>query len=443
MPRTLELVIIGDELLSGLVSDANVSYLGRKLAHTGLSLSRVSFSPDEPETLARILEEALRRSGLVISCGGLGPTVDDPTRKVAARLFGRELFTNKRLLAHLRRRYKKLSRTLSPLAATQAEVPRGARLISNPAGAAPGIILEDQGRTLILLPGVPAEVRAITESKLLDFLKELIPGESEHAALIRTIGLAETELAERIAPLLHDMPRLKVSYLPMQGMVDLVLKSPPVTPVPSRGFLYLPRLTPFSKEITPVTPSSLNLARALRSIRKILGDDIYAEGERSLSEVTGELLREAGATLAVAESCTGGMLASCITDVPGSSDYFLGGVVSYSNRAKEAFVDVPHDFLVKYGAVSPQVARAMAQGVRKRFRSTYGIGITGIAGPRGGTKTKPVGLVYISLAAPESVEVEKSMFAGSRNVVRERSVTRALNLLRKYVRKRLRTRRGR
>lgn len=403
MHRTLELVIIGDELLSGLVADSNVSWLARKLAGIGLSVSRVTFAPDEPSSLFRILDEALSRSGTVISCGGLGPTSDDSTRAVAAGLFGRKLHLHKRLLASLRRRYKKLGRTLSPLGATQAEVPRGARLLSNPSGAAPGIILRDAGRTLILLPGVPAEVRAITDAGLLTYLRELLPSELEHSALVRTAGLAETELAERAAPLFSAMPGLKVAYLPKGGTVDLVLKS----------------------------VSSRELSYALRSLEKILAEDIYAIGERSLAEVTGELLFEEKSTLSVAESCTGGMLASAIVDVPGSSKYFLGGIISYSNEAKEAFVDVPHELLVKHGAVSREAARAMAEGVRTRFGSTFGIAITGIAGPGGGTKDKPVGLVYIALASPDDVTIDKYVFSGSRNVIRERSVVRALDLLRR------------
>lgn len=400
--ESAELVIIGDELLAGAVNDVNIGYLTSKLLEIGLSVSRVTVTGDDPITLEKVLSEALQSSRLVISSGGLGPTSDDPTRAVAARLFGRELYSNKSLLTLIRKRYARLGRKVSNLGATQALVPRGAILLGNPVGAAPGIVLVRDRSTLILLPGVPSEVRAITESGLLAYLSENFQLSKRHILLVRTSGKVETELQELLTPFLFSHEGLKISYLPKRGTVDLRLEA----------------------------SSERRLGLALKEIRKLLGQAIYATGEKSLAEAVGELLLKQNATLSVAESCTGGMLASAIVDVAGSSRYFLGGIVSYSNEAKESLLGVPHMLITRYGAVSPEVAQAMAEGARERFGSTYAVSITGVAGPGGGTKAKPVGLVYICAAGPGVVKVERTFFPSTRIIIRERSVVLALALLR-------------
>lgn len=400
-----ELVIIGDELLAGALKDANASYLADLLLSIGISVVRVTFAPDSFQELERILKEALHRTGLVIACGGLGPTADDLTRAVAARIFNRKLYTDKRLFGLLEKRYKKLSRRFDRIARAQAEVPRGAKILDNPVGAAPGLILQDKSQTLVMLPGVPSELEAITETALLPYLEENLALSVPHILLLRTVGTLETELASRIEPVLSRFPTLKVAYLPQKGMVDLRIQA----------------------------PSEKTKSQALKEFTRILEDDLYAVGSKDLSEVVGRKLLERGESVAVAESSSGGMLASRIVDVPGSSRYFLGGVVSYSNKAKQDILGVPHGLLKSHGAVSPETAKAMAQGVRGRFNSTYGMGITGIAGPSGATENKPVGLVYIALASEELVQIKRSMFTGDRSSIRERSVTAALDLLRRYL----------
>jgi nicotinamide-nucleotide amidase len=407
--QKVELVIIGDELLSGAIKDANASWLADLLLSIGIGVLRVTFAPDEFKELKEILDEALARTGFVISCGGLGPTADDCTRAVAADIFNRPLYTNKHLLNLLAERYKKLGRRFDRIAKTQALLPRGAKLLANPAGAAPGVILKDETRTLILLPGVPGEMRAIAQSALLPllpYLEENLAPSVPHILLLRTVGAVETELAQRIEPVLERFPDLKVAYLPQKGMVDLRIGA----------------------------TSEREKLQALKEFTRILEDDLYAVGRKDLSEVVGKELLERGESVAVAESCTGGMLASRFVDVAGSSRYFLGGVVSYSNKAKEDFLGVPHVLLKRHGAVSSQVAKAMAQGVRERLDSTCGIGITGIAGPGGATRTKPVGLVYIALASHDSVRIKRFVFPGDRSSIRQRSVIAALDLLRRYLR---------
>jgi len=403
--QKVELIIIGDELLAGAIKDANASWLADRLLSIGIGVLRVTFASDDFKELKEILDEALARTGFVISCGGLGPTADDCTRAVAADLFDRELYTNKRLLNLLAERYKKLGRRFDRIARTQAKVPRGAALLANPAGAAPGVVLKDESRTLILLPGVPGQMQAITETALIKYLKENFTLSVPHILLLRTAGTLETELAQRIRPVLSRFPDLKTAYLPHTGTVDLRIQA----------------------------PSERKKSQALKEFSRILEDDLYAVGREDLSEVVGRMLLDRGQSVAVAESCTGGMLASRLVDVAGSSRCFLGGVVSYSNRAKQELLGVASGVLELHGAVSSQVAKAMAEGVRERLNSTCGIGITGIAGPGGATRTKPVGLVYIALVSQDSVRIKRFVFPGDRSSIRQRSVIAALDLLRRHI----------
>lgn len=404
--QKVELVIIGEELLSGAIKDANTSWLADRLLSIGISVLRVTFAPDDFKELKKTLDEALKRTGFVISCGGLGPTADDCTRAVAADLFDRELYTNKRLLNLLAERYKKLGRRFDRIARTQAQVPRGAALLANPAGAAPGVILKDNNRMLVMLPGVPGQMQAITQTALIKYLKENFTLSVPHILLLRTVGTLETGLAQRIRPVLARFPDLKIAYLPQRGGVDLRIQA----------------------------ACAAEKSQALKELTRILEDDLYAVGRKELSEVVGELLLSRSESVAVAESCTGGMLAARLTDVAGSSRYFMGGVVSYSNRAKQELLGVASGVLELHGAVSSQVAKAMAEGVRERLDSTCGIGITGIAGPGGATRNKPVGLVYIALVWEDEVWIKRFVFPGDRSSIREQSVIAALDLLRRCLR---------
>lgn len=401
----VELVVIGDELLAGTIKDTNVAYLSRHLLGLGLGVKRVTVTGDDEEELAQALSQTLERSDIVISCGGLGPTDDDLTRQVAAQLFETELCTDEKLLSWMKERYERRGIKLSELGAKQADVPRGAKLFLNPVGAAPAIVLTRKDKTLILLPGVPAEVQAITKRSLLPYLSHRFPRTTPRIILLRTAGTTETELASRIAPVIKRFPGLKVGYLPRRGTVDLRVE-----------------------DIT-----SDRVESVLEAFTEILDEDLYANDKKELEEVVGEILVNRSHTLAVAESCTGGMLGARIVNVPGSSEYFLGGVVAYADKVKEGLLGVSRDLIVDFGAVSEEVAEAMARGVRDRFDSTYGIGITGIAGPGGGSLEKPVGLVYIGLATCDKVEVWRFDFPGPRYAVRERSVIKALDLLRRLI----------
>lgn len=404
--RDLELVLVGEELLSGAVREANLLPLARSLVEKGFRIRRVSVISDQSGEIERVLSSALSRTGLVVSCGGLGPTEDDRTLAQAARIFARKLYLDRKLLASLKQRYSKLERELSEDTRKQALVPQGAKILPNPRGAAPGIVLSGERGTLILLPGVPSEVIAITEKELIPYLVERFQTSPQETLFLRTAGQPETEIAERIKPVLSSFPGLGISYLPLPGILDLLI----------------------------TLPSNLSRDSVLGALRGVLGEDLYAEERNDLSEVVGEKLRRNNQTLSVAESCTGGMLASRIVDVAGSSDYFLGGVVSYSNQAKIQLLDVSSELLKRHGAVSPQVAEAMAQGAKGRFSSTFSLSTTGIAGPGGGSRQKPVGLVYVGLAGPDDAKTYRFHFPGDRQGVRERTVIAALDLLRLVLR---------
>ncbi|MBD3285076.1 competence/damage-inducible protein A [candidate division WOR-3 bacterium] len=398
-----ELVIIGDEILSGSVQDANTPYLASYLKSLGINVLQVTFAPDEPVRLKEIITKALERSSFVITCGGLGPTSDDYTRAVAAMIFNRRLRRDERYLKVMKRRYQRLGRKLSEMGETQADIPEGADLLTNPVGAAPGLILTNAGRTLVCLPGVPREVRVIAAGPLADWFCQNYPQTStEQTIFLRTVNTVETELARLIEPVLERHQNVKVSYLPQVGAVDLSF-----------------------------SPGSDAL---LIELRQVLGDTIFTEDHRSLTQVVGEMLRARGETLAIAESVAGGLLTSRVVDVPGCSDYLLGGIVAYSNDAKKEFLGVSSDILAKHGAVSEQVARAMAEGVCARFKATYGLSNTGIAGPGGGTRKKPVGLVYIGLASSDGANtVKRYVFPSDRAYVRERTAVTALDMLRRHL----------
>ncbi len=401
----LELVIIGDELLAGDLQDANMKYLVAKLLQIGLPISQVTFAPDDEEQLQKVLREALSRSQLVIACGGLGPTDDDISRKVAAKIFKRKLLENPQLLQVIKKRLLKMGVTPNELSIRQAEIPEGANLIYNPTGLAPGIILSEQDKILVLLPGVPLELKAILDEGLLDYLKTKFPAVSSFRRILRTVGVTETDLALRVGHLLRRYPDLKLSYLPKLARVDL-------------------RISGASQE---------QLDKAVDECKLLLGNDLYSATEDDIFKVVLQMLIEQGYSLAVAESCTGGMLASSIVDVPGSSSCFHGGVIAYSNSVKHELLSVPVDLINTVGAVSSQVAERMAQGVRELFNSTWGIGITGIAGPGGASAEKPVGLVYISVANAVSSKVIQMVFPATRFAIRKRSVILAIDLLRREI----------
>jgi nicotinamide-nucleotide amidase len=410
----LELVTIGTELLLGLTVDTNGAHLARELAAVGGRVVRRATVADTEAEIRSAVKEALERTGFVITTGGLGPTRDDVTRRVVADLFDAPLQLDAEYLEVLRKRFESLGRgPMPPGNRCQAEIPRGATVLRNQWGTAPGLWLEGKPGVAVLLPGVPAEMRKLTEHEVVPRIAARVKRAGDRAVvirslLLRTTGIGESALAEKIEGVEDRVAPVTLAYLPSVYGVDL-------------------RLTAWGVE---ESHASAALERAAGQIRPFLGGYWYGDDESDLAAVVLQRLRETGDRLAVAESCSGGMLGARITAVPGSSAVFVGGVIAYSNAMKAGELGVEETVLAEHGAVSEPVVRAMVEGVTSRLGVRAGIAITGIAGPDGGTAEKPVGTVWLAAALAGQVKTLKRRLPGGRQEVRERSVQAGLDLLR-------------
>jgi len=403
------IIAIGDELLLGKTVNNNAAYLSSRLAAAGIGTRRQIVVGDRDDEIVAALETAKALTAVAVTTGGLGPTEDDRTLAAVASHLGRELVLHQPTLREIERRFARRGLTMPAVNVGQARVPAGARVLSNPLGTAPGLILEEEGFLLCLLPGVPAEMEYIFEHGFLPYLaKKGYAGERVFEKLLHVTGLPESAVAERLAGV-EIPPGLHLAYLPQTAQVDL------------RIWGTAPEEASFAERARP----------AIAAVRRELGEHIFGEDGASLEEVVGKLLAARGETVAVAESCTGGLLAKRLTDVPGASAWFLGGVVAYANEAKTALLGVPEETLATHGAVSEEVARALAAGARERFGATYALAATGIAGPSGGTAEKPVGLVCLALAGPDGEASATQTFGGGRAWVRRRASQYALELLRR------------
>ena len=413
----IEVVTIGDELLLGFTVDTNGAYLARELAPYGVTVARRTSVGDGADEIAAGVGEALERTGAVITTGGLGPTSDDLTKPSIARLFGREMYVDVGVVESLHRRWKSLGRTgeIPRSNFQQALVPEGAVILANAHGTAPGIWLEDErGRWVAMLPGVPREMRGMFADALLPRIRRLMTGAPTvvRSLTIRTTGIAESALSDRVQAIDGwDLEGLSLAYLPGWEGVDLRLTA--------RGL--------GSDE------ADARLARVADVLRPVAGDHVYGAGNDDLAAVVLAALRAQGQRIAVGESCTGGMLGSRLTAIPGSSDVMLGGVIAYHNDVKMAQLGVGADTLVTHGAVSEETAREMARGARAALGASVGVGITGIAGPDGGTPEKPVGTVCIAADVGGTVRSLRAIMIGDRHEVRLRSTQAALSLVRRLL----------
>ncbi|MBW0000541.1 MAG: competence/damage-inducible protein A [Verrucomicrobia bacterium] len=401
---TLELLNTGTELLFGSVVNTHLTYLGQRLFSLGLRIQRQTAVPDGYAIRDAILEAALRADALLIT-GGLGPTSDDVTRDIVAELTGRPLEYVDGIFAKIRARFDQRGLRMSERIARQAYVPRGATVLDNDFGTAPGLYVPATGQLphMFLLPGPPRELRPMFEVKVEPFLRGLTAETDLQAIIYRTSGLGESYLEEMVGKDLENFPGIEVGYCARVGEVDL-------------------RLIGGAKV----------LAEADRLVKEKLGDYIVTTEAKELEEVVVRQLTERRASLATAESCTGGHLADRLTDVPGASAVLLEGHVTYSNAAKESTLSVPRELLETVGAVSEEVATAMAEGVRSRANADFGLSTTGIAGPDGGTPAKPVGTVFIGLAEKgKNTRVEKFFFPSDRQTFKQMVSQYALNLLRR------------
>lgn len=405
----VELVTIGTELLLGFTLDTNAAWIGRTLASHGLAVVRRTTVPDEAGAIRDGVQAALTRTGTVITTGGLGPTQDDITKGAIAALFGRRVVFSEAVWADLQRRYAGLGRTLSDSNRSQAGVPEGARVLPNPRGTAPGLWLDGEPGTVIMLPGVPGEMRGLVLDSVLPGLLATRQGEPAviRSRTLRTAGIPESRLGERLGDIDARIAPVTLAYLPDLLGVDL-------------------RLTAWDM---PAAEADRLLADSAEQVRGRAGEWIYGEGEADLAGEVLMRLRHRGYRLAVAESCTGGLLAGRITAVPGSSDTFVGGVVAYADAAKSALLNVPEALLASEGAVSEPVAAALAEGAARNFGVEASVGITGIAGPSGGTPEKPVGTVWFGFRLGPDRWTTRVVFPGTREEVRTRAAQFALHAL--------------
>src|ERR671912_1814903 len=404
-----EIVTIGTEMLLGDLVDTNTAWLSIRLATLGVGVYRHTTVGDNRIRIVGALGEAASRADLVITTGGLGPTSDDLTNECLAAVAGREMVEYPEARAHVDEMFSRFGRTPTANNYKQALFPKGTQLIPNPLGTAMGALLEAEGTLFATLPGVPSEMRGMFE----ETLQPLIRNRSDGSIISRTLwfaGIGESALAEKVQDFLDAMDPT-VAPLAGQGKVRLRITTRAATQEEAEE-----RIAPVEEEI---------LSR--------LGEYYFGEDDETLESAVGRLLKERGETLALAESCTGGLLAKRLTDIAGSSAFLMEGLGTYSNEAKERLLGVPHELLVEYGAVSEPVAKAMAEGVRKTAGTDYGLSVTGVAGPDGGAEGKPVGLVFVGLSDVEGTVAERldlSAWRRSREAIRERSANRAFDLLR-------------
>lgn len=406
---TVELISVGTELLLGNIVNTNAAYLAGKCAALGLSCYHQSVVGDNEERLYDTIRLAFSRADIVILSGGLGPTKDDLTKEVAAKVFGRKLYED----AHTKERIAGYFQNMKSGKVTennwkQALVPEGATVVDNHNGTAPGLIIEGEGKTAILLPGPPDEIRPMFEESIVPYLNRLQP-EGIYSRMVKLCGIGESKAETEVADLMDEQ------------------SNPTLAPYAKTGEVHL-RVT--AKAGSEEEADKL-MAPMLEELRKRFGSLIYTEEEEvSLEQAVVDLLKEKGYTLTTAESCTGGRLAGRIMNVPGASDVYGEGYITYSNQAKQKLLKVSEDTLKKYGAVSPQTAREMADGAAAAAGADMSLSVTGIAGPGGGTEEKPVGLVYIGCYSKDRTRVEEFRFTGNRDKNRDYAVVRALTLLR-------------
>ncbi|MCP9455574.1 MAG: competence/damage-inducible protein A [Nitrospira sp.] len=412
-----ETIAIGSELLVGGRSDSNSLFIAELLGSLGIEVRFKSIVGDDRHDIVQVIRTAVRRAGVVVMTGGLGPTVDDCTREAVAALTGRRLVRRKEALDQITRWLAQRGRLPNKGQLRQARVPAGAEVLPNLVGSAPGFALYWKGTWLIALPGVPAEMQAIMQQSVVPLLTARLVRSVPRAPspilrlVFHTWGLPEAEVDAKLRGLIPPRSAIALGLLasPMGVLVSLTAKGD--------------------------AGSRHHLMEALQEdVRRRLGDWIFAEGNDSMEAVVGQLLLKEGLTVAVAESCTGGLITHRLTHIPGSSAYVDRGVVCYSNRAKIDLLGVPADLIATHGAVSREVAAAMARGIRQRAAVAIGLSVTGIAGPGGATETKPVGLVYVGLDGGEpEVVTQEFRFHGDRVAIQQRSSQAALDLLRRWL----------
>lgn len=409
----VECIFVGTELLLGEILNTNAQYISQRLAELGVDCFHQATIGDNPGRLSAALQVALTRSDVVITTGGLGPTLDDLTKETVAEVFGRELVLHEPSWAAIESLFRSRGREPAASNRKQALFPPDAIVLANARGTAPGMIMEDGGKAVVVLPGPPRELQPMFEAGVVPWLQERLGPDHRqlYTRIVHFVGIGESDLFTQLEDLFSAADGIGGVYL---------------APYAKLGEVHI-RLSTKAASADEAAPL---LDRAEAAIRQRLGRYVYGLDDETLEGVIGQALRDRGWRLAVAESCTGGLLAKRLTDIPGSSDYFASGVVTYSNASKAALLGVPETVLAEHGAVSDATAQAMAEGVRRLADTEIGVAITGIAGPGGGSAAKPVGTVHIAVASPAGTTVRGYLLrSDDRNTVRQLAAQEALRRL--------------
>ncbi|HKW17216.1 MAG TPA: competence/damage-inducible protein A [Terriglobales bacterium] len=408
-----EIIAVGSELLTPFRQDTNSLYLTEQLNSLGVEVAFKTIVGDNLKDIVRVATVALSRADILVFSGGLGPTEDDLTREALAEMLGLQLRRDPQILEAIERRFTEHGWKMSPNNVKQADVISGATVLPNANGTAPGQWISGRSdgkeKIIILLPGPPHELKALFETAVLDRLRSKVPKQFLATRALKITGMGESACDARVAPIYKRFADVDTTILAGPGEIQLHLRT--------RG--------------TSNEAAEGRLDELVTQLEAELGDFVYSDNGDSLERIVSYFLQMRNATLSVAESCTGGLVAERLTSISGSSRYFIGGAVVYSNELKVKLADVPQDLLDVYGAVSEPVAKALAEGIRKRCEATLGLGITGVAGPTGGTAEKPVGLVFHALASENGTEVVKRNFPGDRSRIRWFASQQALDMVRR------------
>lgn len=405
-----EILAVGTELLMGQIANTNAQYISSKLPDAGIGVYYHSVVGDNPQRLKESLKLALNRSDVVITTGGLGPTQDDLTKETIASVFGRKLVLHEESLKAIESYFLRLGRKMSANNEKQAYIPENCIILKNNNGTAPGCIIEDGGKIVVMLPGPPAEMRPMFNDSVMPYFKKKSTFSIE-SKFLRVFGIGESAMETAIIDLIDGQTNPTIATYAKEGEVTLRI----------------------SARVQDGEDAGAVLQPVVDEIKKRAGDCLYSDEDKTLDRVAAELLLQKSITISTAESCTGGLISEMLTNIPGISEVFMGGAVTYSNEGKREFLGVKEQTLSQYGAVSRETAAEMSEGIRNRMKTNIGVSVTGIAGPGGGTELKPVGLVYISLAGAEGTITKELRLTGNRNKIRTITSLHVFDMIRRYV----------
>jgi nicotinamide-nucleotide amidase len=406
-----EIIAVGSELLTPDRVDTNSLFLTQELNQLGIEVIRKTIVGDNRELLAETFRDALERVPLLITSGGLGPTEDDLTRETLAEVLGRKLVCDKEILRYIEGRFRSLGREMPAVNVRQAMVPESAEALHNSRGSAPGLWVEDAGRTIVLLPGPPRELNPMFREQVLPRLRQRSSGMRMFHRQLRVAGMGESAVEQRIKHIYTRYTDVNTTILAAPGEIQIHLRI-------------------WTED---AAHANKTLDEIVKGFEIALTDRIFSHEGKPLEEVVADLLIKNRATISAAESCTGGLFAERLTSIAGSSAYFLGGVVCYSNELKTTWADVPPEMILSKGAVSAEVAVALAEGIRRRVGSAIGVGITGIAGPTGGSEEKPVGTVHVAISHATGVKERAALYPGDRENIRFHASQTALDMIRLHL----------